>query len=100
MIQVDSDGNSNDQNDAVSLLQSKYGLTQDEVLIGPVTCYLENGNTQLASPFNGSLALDPSTPCLFNVKVCIWDDSTYISVNTNSKDQSVSDVCSGLGQGF
>ncbi|KAH8597501.1 hypothetical protein B0O99DRAFT_703435 [Bisporella sp. PMI_857] len=43
MIQGDSNDNANNRRDVVDLLISKYGLTKEQVLVGPAACLDANG---------------------------------------------------------
>jgi hypothetical protein len=63
-------GDANDLSDFADLLINKYGISQQEFLIGPSDCFNANGGQQLTDPFNGSIPIDPTTPCLFNILVC------------------------------
>lgn len=58
--------------DLVNTLTSKYGMTQQQILQGPVDCFNANNQQQLTNPFDkGTLPSDPKAPCVFNVLVCL-----------------------------
>lgn len=78
MTQSDSHGNANPVTDQCDLLVSKYGMTQEQILLGPAACKDANGGKQLTDPLDSALPLDSTTQCLFNVIVC---DSTDDAVD-------------------
>jgi hypothetical protein len=70
LTQSDSHGNANNLDSVANLLVNKYGISQQQFLVGPASCKDANEGAQLTDPFNGSVPLDPTTTCLFNLLVC------------------------------
>jgi hypothetical protein len=68
-----ADGNKAESTtDLVNTLTSKYGMTQQQIMQGPVDCFNANNQQQLTNPFDkGTLPPDPKAPCVFNVLVCL-----------------------------
>ncbi|CAG8972587.1 hypothetical protein HYALB_00011319 [Hymenoscyphus albidus] len=62
--------NANSMEEAAGLLLGKYGMTKDELFMGPVRCFINNGRQQLADPFGDNLPTNKSVDCLFNLQIC------------------------------
>ncbi|EHA46917.1 hypothetical protein MGG_08696 [Pyricularia oryzae 70-15] len=58
--------------DFAQKMNDKYGLTKDVYLLGVAKCFDDNGQKQLAIPFDDGnpMPLDKNTPCLFNLLMC------------------------------
>ncbi|KAH0425838.1 hypothetical protein CcaCcLH18_10707 [Colletotrichum camelliae] len=95
LLQLDRQDNGVMQNNAVDILISKYGLTQEDILIGPTKCYDANGQKQLTDSFGDSLPLDPKAECLFLVPTCDgWLDASGLS---HPKADGYRDRCGNQG---
>jgi hypothetical protein len=91
LTQNDGNGNANNLDNLADLMVNKYGMTQQEFLVGPTDCFFSNSNQQLTSPFNGSIPIDSTTQCLFNVLVCNGGDGTA------ADEQGIIDSCKSQG---
>ncbi|CAG8962208.1 hypothetical protein HYFRA_00005261 [Hymenoscyphus fraxineus] len=70
-------GNANAMHKEAELLIKKYGMTKDEIFLGPIRCYENNGRQQLANPFGDILPQDKSADCLFNLQICSKEDPSW-----------------------
>ena len=90
LTRADGDGNADSQEDLSNTLQSKYGMTKEQILRGPVECFDANGGKQLTNPFDqGGLPADPNAACVFNLLVC--------SVDTSSINSGIVERCRDSG---
>jgi hypothetical protein len=80
LTRADGDDNALDQTALSDTLQSKYGMTKEQIIQGPVDCLAANGGKQLTNPFDqGGLPADPRGPCVFNVLVCSVETASFNS---------------------
>ncbi|KAI6521292.1 hypothetical protein MCOR10_006021 [Pyricularia oryzae] len=58
--------------DFAQKMNDKYGIAKDVYLLGVAKCFDDNGQKQLAIPFDDGnpMPLDKNTPCLFNLLMC------------------------------
>lgn len=91
LTQSDSHGNANNLDSVADLLVNKYGISQQQFLVGPASCKDANNGTQLTDPFFGSVPLDPTTTCLFNLLVCedTIGDATNIGIVEDCQNQGL-----------
>jgi hypothetical protein len=90
LARADGDGNADDQSALSDILQSKYGMTKEQIIRGPTECFDANNKQQLTNPFDqGGLPADPKAPCVFNLLVC--------SVDTQSLSQGIVERCRDSG---
>jgi hypothetical protein len=86
LTQADGDDNALSLTSLSDTLQSKYGMTKEQIIRGPTDCFDQNGKKQLTNPFDaGGLPADPKGSCVFNLLVC--------SVDTFSVDKGIVDRC-------
>ncbi|KIM96750.1 hypothetical protein OIDMADRAFT_32668 [Oidiodendron maius Zn] len=85
-----SDGEPADLDDFANLLVNKYGISQQTFLVGPRDCLTANGGKQLTDSFNGTIPLDPTTQCLFNILVCNVDGGAAdVGIVQDCQDQGL-----------
>jgi hypothetical protein len=90
LTRADGDDNALDESALSDTLQSKYGMTKEQIIQGPIDCLEANGGKQLTNPFDqGGLPADPKGPCVFNVLVCI--------VETASINAGIVERCRDIG---
>lgn len=91
LSQSDSHGNNNDMDSVADLLVNKYGISQEAFLVGPGACKDEHGGAQLSDPFNGTIPLDSTTTCLFNLIVCesTIGDNTNLGIVQDCRNQGL-----------
>ncbi|KAL5331066.1 hypothetical protein ACEPPN_000595 [Leptodophora sp. 'Broadleaf-Isolate-01'] len=91
MLKADGDSNAVNQDDFAKLLVEKYGMTKEQILIGPTACYDANNKQQLANPFGNALPLNKDAQCLFNLPVCFEFDGNWKSTD------GIVDNCGNIG---
>ncbi|KAI6374050.1 hypothetical protein MCOR25_003283 [Pyricularia grisea] len=71
-LSIASGETTNPATDFAQKMNDKYSITKDVYLQGVAKCFDDNGQKQLALPFddNNPVPLDVNTPCLFNLLFC------------------------------